>query len=83
VNWKILFVLPLAAVLVGERVEPPRLKPALPTSANCATFTAAKAAYLHAYAFSEDDPEENMQWREKSHQLLQACEIQFHDLEKR
>jgi hypothetical protein len=83
VNWKILLALPAAAVLVGESVEPPRLKPGLPTNANCPTFPAAKAAYLRAYAFSEDDPEENMRWREKSHQLLQTCEIQFRDLEKR
>ena len=82
-NWKILLVLPLAAVLVGESVTPPRLKAPLPANAECATLPAAKAAYLRAYAFSQDDPEESTRWREKSHQLLQGCEIQFRDLENR
>ena len=82
-NWKILLVLPAAAVLVGESVEPPRLKLPLAAYAKCANFPAAKAAYLRAYALAEDDAAESMVWREKTLHLLQGCGIQSHELENR
>lgn len=70
---KRLWVLPLAAILCGRPVDPPRLKePFLPTKDFC--LEGAKATYLLAYAYRQESEEKSRQLLSRANRLLSRCE---------
>ena len=56
-NWKYFLALPLAALLLGEPLHPPQLKPVIPVlSLPSCDYPAAYAYYLRAHAYARENP---------------------------
>lgn len=70
---KRLWILPLAALLCGRPVSPPRLKPSL-SSATQPCQSNAQKYYLLAYAFREESPEKSRQYLNRAGEQLKPCE---------
>jgi hypothetical protein len=75
VNRKLLWLFPLAAAAVGDRVEVPARKPALPSlELKGCSYGAALANYLEAYAYLQEDRNRSLQLAEAAEEELRPCQ---------
>jgi hypothetical protein len=72
-NWKPLLILPLSAWILGEAVDPPRLKPPLPASDPCPLYNSAKRAFLLAHAYRENDHELSKYYLNRAQAEAESC----------
>lgn len=73
-HWRWLVPLPLAALLCGEAVRAPRLKPVLAhNSPGCAAYPSARERYLLAYAYGWEQAELSRSLLSEMESLLKEC----------
>jgi hypothetical protein len=65
-----LWVLPLAAILCGRPVNPPRLKAPLPAAEGCAE---AQKFFLLAYAYRLESPAQSRRLLDQAGNKLEKC----------
>lgn len=71
---KKLWILPLAALLCGSPVDPPRLKAPLPGYPKRSCEEAARREYLQAYAYREESGSRSLLHLARADSLLKKCE---------
>lgn len=71
---KRLWVLPLAALLCGRPVNPPRLKPPLAAAEKGSCLEGAQQAFLLAYAHRDESARESLGFLKKAEAQLRHCE---------
>lgn len=70
---KRLWVLPLAAILCGRPVNPPRLKSPIPLAKE-GCLASAEKHFLLAYAYQEESPAHSRHWRQLAEKELGNCD---------
>lgn len=75
-SWKPLLAFPLAALICGKAVDPPKLKSPLPAIAKCIRATEAERKYLLAYAFRIDDTQKSVQLERELKEILDQCAVE-------
>jgi hypothetical protein len=74
VSWKWLLVFPLAALIVGAPVMPPRMREPIPEIDDLiCDYSAAKENYLLAYAYAREAPSRSLALLTRSEQERMNC----------
>lgn len=83
-NYKILFLIPLAAVCVGTRANIPRLQAEIPAFADLPChYEEARQAYLFAFAYKIEEPSLTNAFCETAERSIAACGTESEILRKR
>ncbi|MGE3261578.1 MAG: hypothetical protein AB7K68_07355 [Bacteriovoracia bacterium] len=83
-NYKILFLIPLAAVCVGTRANIPRLQTEIPTFTDLpCRHEEARQAYLFAFAYKIEKPSLTKAFCETAERNIATCETRSEILRER